>query len=262
MKFPKSLVLAVLPLLVTTLLDAATEPSHEIEIKLFVSPKNTAPALKSLDLDPDASDAQDVCFFDTADRALAAHDLIFRVRQGSAKAGDAIVKIRTMPDSPELTDAELAIPAEQDWTDGSQPVISRTLKSKLSRKGLLADVVAGKVPAGDLLSDKQKELITRRLPGFKFDSLKRYGPVKTEVWKNHLKFKGFPEPVTVELWQLQENDRSENLLEVSSKASAGSDAQARDQAKQFFAAAKSAGMGTPTPQTKTSKVFEFHKPGR
>lgn len=240
---------------------AADKPLHQNEIKFQVVPAKVAAVLKSLNLDSNAATPRDVCFFDTADGALAARNLIVRVRQTAGKSGDVTVKIRTTDATAELSKAEQAISPEQDWTGESEPVISRSVERTLRDRELLGRVLAGKTSVRELLTKQQQELITGRIKGFRFESLKRHGPFKAQVWKKLSHLGGFEGQLTVELWDLQKADRIEEVLELSTTATTETDAQAGAVAKRFFAAAKTAGMGKPDPRTKTRRVLDFYQPG-
>jgi hypothetical protein len=240
---------------------AADESLRQNEIKFQVAPAKVSAALKTLHLDPNAATPRDTCFFDTADGALAARDLILRVRQTVGKSGDSMVKIRTTGATAKLSKAEQAIPPEQDWTGESEPAISRSVDRNLADDELLGRVLAGKAPVRQLFNKQQQALVTGRIAGFKFESLKRHGPFKTRTWKKLSNLDGFAGQLTVELWHLEKAGRSEQILELSTKATTGTDAQARVVAKRFFAAAKAAGMGKPDSRTKTRRVIEFYQPG-
>lgn len=97
---------------------------------------------------------------------------------------------------------------------------------------------------------------------FRWEDLKCYGPAEARIWRQQLKFQGFPERVTVELWQLRKDGQIQDVLEVSANAKAETSEQARALARQFFGAAKAAGLGEPTGQTKTKLVLDFFQPGR
>jgi len=234
-------------------------PLRENEIKLFISAANVESALKALNLDERKATTRTVCFFDTADASLAARNLILRARQSAGKSGDSTVKIRANEGAVELSEAERAIQPEQDWTHEDKPVLSRSLNRNSLPKGLLKDVTGGITPIRKLFDKAQENLITARIEDLDWNTLKCYGPVETRIWKRQFKFEGFEEPVTVELWQLKKDGKTDQILEVSTKAIAETESQAQALAKQFFAAAKSAGLGEPAALTKTKKVFEFHK---
>jgi hypothetical protein len=63
-------------------------------------------------------------------------------------------------------------------------------------------------------------------------------------------------------WRLEKDGRTLEILEISAKAKADTEEQAQALAKQFFGAAKAAGLGEPSGRTKTKQVLEFFKPGR
>ena len=237
-------------------------PSTKNEIKLLVTAENPEQALKSLNLNEGHAVAQTVCFFDTGDAALAAVNLILRAREKPGEAGESTVKLRAIPGETELSAAEQAIPLEQDWTHPDGPILSRSLNQDALAAGWVSKVAAGEVPALTLFNEEQRALITARVKDFKWENLKCYGPVEARVWRQQCKLPGFAGGVTVELWHLKNADRVQDILEVSAKGKAETPLQAQALAKQFFAAAKAAGLGEPSGQTKTKQVLDFFKPGR
>jgi len=114
----------------------------------------------------------------------------------------------------------------------------------------------------ELFNAEQRQLVASRMKDFPWERLRRYGPIEAEVWAQQWKLYGFPEAVTVELWHLRWEDRTQDILEVSAKARGQTEAQTQALARQFFAAAKAAGLGEPAGQTKTTLVLVFFKPGR
>jgi hypothetical protein len=140
--------------------------------------------------------------------------------------------------------------------------LSRSLDRKSLAMGLVSKVAAGQLPVAELFSEPQRKLVMGRMKDFKMESLRRYGPVGALIWRQQWKLHGFPEEVTVERWQLQKDGRTQDVLEVSAKAKAETEEQAQALARQFFGAAKTAGLGEPTGQTKTKMVLNFFKPGR
>ena len=232
------------------------------EFKLFVAAANAAHAMKVLKLDEQYAVKQTVCFFDTKDRALDASGLILRAREKSSGPGDSTVKIRATGETLPVSDAERGIAPEQDWTDERRPTFSRSLNRSPLPSGLVSKVLAAQVPASELFDEAQRKCVLARVKGFRWKTLRRYGPVQTEVWRRTSLLHGFPGQVTVELWHLKRAGRQEIVLEVSAKANAKSQAHAQALARQFFGAAKAAGLGTPTGQTKTRLVLDFYNPGR
>jgi hypothetical protein len=232
------------------------------EIKLFVTPVNTEQALTALKLDGAKAVEQMVCFFDTAEGALESRSLILRVRQKSGALGESTVKLRATRGMMDLSDAERSIQPEQDWTQESGPTLSRSMNWDSIEIGLAAKVAAGQGAVKELFNAQQQNLLEARMKDFPWESLKRYGPVQARVWREDRKLEGFREKVTIERWHLERDGRILELLEVSAKAKADTEEQAQALAKQFFEAAKSAGLGEPSGQTKTRQVLEFFKPGR
>ncbi len=230
------------------------------EIKLVVAAENLAHARGVLMLEGRPAVRQLVCFFDTGNLALEANHLILRARQDDGETGESTVKIRALPDGTALSKQELAIPPEQDWTRAQSPTLSRSLDSGALKIGLVSEVVENGADVIGLFDAQQQALVTARMGNFDWSSLMRYGPVSAKVWKRELKLKGFNGRVTVEIWHLQKDGRSLDVMEVSAKIKAATEDEARGIANNFFAAAKAAGLGVPTGETKTAKVLEFYKP--
>ena len=242
---------------------SAAPLARKNEIKLFVMVGDVDQALKVLKLDEADAVQQEVCFFETADGELEAHQVILRARQKDAKAGDSTVKIRVAEGTNgELSVEELAITPEQDWTQEDRPSLSRSLDDRKLPTGLVPRVAAGEGSIVELFNKNQQKLLAARMKDFQWDSLKRYGPVETRVWREYRTFDGFQEKVTIERWHLEKDGRSLEILEVSAKTKAETEEQALAMAKQFFGAAKAAGLGEPSGQTKTRMVLDFFKPGR
>ncbi|MBC8126278.1 MAG: hypothetical protein H8M99_03910 [Gloeobacteraceae cyanobacterium ES-bin-144] len=259
----RRLISFVLPLMLCCQAVIANDvPIQKNEIKLYVSPANVEQATLALKLDYQKAENQTVCFFDTNDESLAAHHLILRARQPADRSGDSSVKIRMVAGTSELSKIEQAIQPEQDWTHEADPMISRSLNRNSITKGLLAKVVAAEKSVSELFNEAQQQLVTARMKDFNWQTLNRYGPIQVQVWKKHCKFEGFDEAVTVELWHLEIAGKKEEILEVSTKAMAASDAHSHALASQFYAAAKAAGLGEPSKISKTNKVFDFYRSSR
>jgi hypothetical protein len=240
----------------------AAPPVWKNEIKLLVTAANAPQAMKVLKLDEGRAVKQTVCFFDTGDRALEAHNLILRARQAADGLGESTVKQRAIEGTTELSDAERAIQPERDWTDESKPTLSRSLDRDSWAKGLVSKVAAGQVAVTELFDETQRKLVTARMKDFHWESLRRYGPVKAQIWRKQRKLRGFPGKATIELWHLEKDGRTQDVLEVSAKTETDTEAQAQLLARQFFAAARVAGLGEPAGQTKTKLVLNFFEPGR
>jgi hypothetical protein len=242
--------------------NSSSVPGWKTEIKLFVTAGNAAQAIQALKLDEHRAVQESVCFFDTPDGALAAHNLILRARQKAGQPGESTVKLRVPAGAAELSDAERDIPPEQDWTSEAGPTLSRSVNRKSLAKDLVAKVAAGQVAVDELFNAAQRRLVGARMKDLRWASLRRYGPIAASTWQQQWKLAGFSEPVTVELWHLRQASRRLDILEVSAKTRAETDEQAQALARRFFGAAQAAGLGAPAGLTKTEQVLDFFKPGR
>jgi len=238
----------------------AAAASRKAEFKLLVPAADTARALQVLKLDPQRAVTAIICYFDTPDGVLDAQHLILRARQQGEGNGESTVKLRAAEGRTALSDAERAIPSEQDWVDETGATFSRSLDNASLAKDLVSKVAAGQVPVVELFTAAQRQLITVRVPDLKWERLHCFGPVKAEIWGQQAQLPGFPSAATIELWHLQKPDQKLDLLEISAKAKPKSAPQAQALAKQFYAAAKAAGLGDPAGQTKTRTVVDFFQP--
>jgi hypothetical protein len=246
-------------LVVTAWLVAAAQAGvvRKNEFKLLVTTVDTATALKVLRLERQYAEKEIVYFFDTSDKILQARHMTLRARQPAGRSGDSTVKLRALAGTLELSDAERELQPEQDWTDESRPSEARSLSRKHIKKGLVGSVGSGTAPMTELFTDTQRQLMKARVPDVAWDNLKSFGPINAEVWSRQAQLAGFATPVTVELWHLRQQGRSQEILEVSAKVRAQTDVEAQAQARQFFAAAKAVGLGEPDGQTKTQLVMDF-----
>jgi hypothetical protein len=214
-----------------------------------------------LKLDEKPSTKVDVCFFDTPDGALAAKGLTLRARQKAGSSGDSTVKLRTPDRAAELSDVERSIKPEEDWTNETQPVISRSLDRGSLPDSMLHQVIAGHARAKNLFNSRQRALVAARVPDFRWPSLRIYGPVHAEVWSKQFLLTGFPKAVTVERWHLEKPGRTLEILEVSATVRVNSAEEVTKLVKDFFGATASAGFGKPAGRTKTQVVLDFLKTG-
>jgi hypothetical protein len=229
------------------------------ELKLIVPADRVAAAIATLRLTEKTPAPLEVVFFDTKDAALQAKNFILRVRHKAGTPGDSTVKIRITAGEGTLSDVEQAIPPDLDWTSAEAPSVSRSLNHKLPPDQYNAVLGGGASPA-TLFSGKQRRLVEARIPSFPWTALYAHGPVQAEVWDRQCKLKGFPKPVTVEHWHLRKGELRAEILEVSVKVTASSEAEAKAQAAVFFQAAEDAGFGRPSGQSKTQIVLDFFRP--
>jgi hypothetical protein len=246
-------------LVVATSLPAAEHEGsiRKNEFKLLVTAVDSAIVLKALGLERQSADKEIIYFFDTSDKMLQAHHVTLRARQPVGRSGDATVKLRATTGTLELSDEERTLQPEQDWTSEHDPTEARSLTRVDLPDDLISQVGDGSMPVASLFSKEQQNLARVRLPGVDWKSLKKLGPIEAQVWSRQGKLNGVDEPVTVELWQLRQDNREQQILEVSAKGKVKTDAEAQLQARQFFAAAKAAGLGEPGGQTKTKLVLDF-----
>jgi hypothetical protein len=237
---------------------AETVPRNEF--KLLVTAVDTASVLKALALDREHADKGIVYFFDTRDKVLQAHYVTLRGRQYGSDSGDSTVKLRAVAGSMKLSDEERALVIELDWTNEQMPAEARSLTRKNIKKDLVENVGSGLTPVAELFTDAQRRLVQARVQGVDWEVIKPYGPIEAFVWKRKAHLAGFTEPVTVELWQLRQDGRVQEILEVSAKARVKIAAEAQPLARDFFAAARAAGLGEPDGQTKTQQVMDFFQP--
>jgi hypothetical protein len=228
------------------------------ELKLVIPPERAAAAAAALGLAEKTPAPLDVLFFDTKDAALQAKNLILRVRHKGGTPGESTVKLRMISGQDELSDVEQSIPQETEWTNPGVPLVSRSLTYTIPPDQYGSVVREGASPE-TLFNDKQRRLVEARLPAFQWGSLVAHGPVRGEIFDRQCKLKGFPIPVTVERWHLQKDGRSSEILEVSAKVKASSEAEAKETAAVFFQAAEDAGFGPPNSQTKTQLLLDFFR---
>jgi hypothetical protein len=226
------------------------------EFKLIVPPDRAAAAAASLGLAKKTPAPLDVLFFDTSDAALQAKNLILRVRHKGGTPGASTVKLRMISGQDALSDVEQSIPPENEWTNPDVPLVSRSLTYTIPPDQYASVLREGASPE-TLFNGKQRRLVEARLPAFQWGSLVAHGPVRGEIWDRQCKLKGFPLPVSVERWRLQEGDKSSEILEVSAKVTGGSEPEAKEMAAVFFRAAEDAGFGPPNSLTKTQLLLDY-----
>lgn len=230
------------------------------EFKLLVTSLNSNATLKLLKLNRLTAKMEVVYYFDTQDKQLQSQNLILRARQIEDQTGDSTVKIRVSAEALKWSDQELALPPEQDWITKVAPTIARSLSRKDLEICMFNNVASGSMQVSTLFTEPQRQLVETRMLDFDWANLKRFGPVQAEVWTRQAILPGFDQAITVELWRMQQDDRYQEILEVSAKVRTENNMQAKLLAIQFFSAAKSLGLGEPDDQSKTKLVMDFFKP--
>ena len=246
-------------LLVAAAVSAAQTASalRKDEFKLTVTALDAATALRMLGLELSYAEQEIVYYFDTRDRVLQAHHLTLRARQPGGHSADSTVKLRASAGTLELNTEERALPVEQDWTNERGPSAARSINHKKIENSVFDKVVTGLLPVKELFTDSQRHLVVARVPGVTWESLEPIGPVQADVWSRQAQLAGFAHPVTVELWNLRQGEREQQILEVSAKVRVNTESEAQQLAKQFFAATRSAGLGEPNGLSKTTQVMDF-----
>jgi hypothetical protein len=242
--------------------DAPSPPSGKIEIKLLVPADKVAGAARMLKLDAKPGVKEQVFFFDTTNYVLDAHNLILRARQKAGHPADSTVKYRTKSTADKLSDAEKHISPEEDWSSETAPAISRSLDWDRLPDGLLGEVDRGRWTVDRLFDGAQRQMVEARMTNFKWQALRRFGPIQAELWDDQFKLEDFPEAVTVERWHIERGSQTLEILELSAKARPKTNADAKRLADEFFRSAEKAGLGRPGGQSKTTLIFDFFKPGR
>jgi hypothetical protein len=250
---------------------ACAQPSFpNAEIKWTVPADLIPHAKELLGLKEDAAKKEEVWFFDTASQDLKKHHHVVLRARRDGKDTDSTVKLRV--DKSEDVHIPSSPDGKVEWDVGETGrSISQSEDAEKLKKDLLDEVIAGRT-AKDLFSSQgQQKLLTSAVDSMDWAKVKRYGPVKAEVWKNK---EGKPKKVnmlgydiiTAELWHLEKEGSHLDILELSIKTS-GSREVVDAQAKAFFAAARKflveEGSATATGDTsKTSAVLEFFTPGK
>lgn len=230
-----------------------------VELKLVVPADKVGRAEATLMQPGTHTVDEDIMFFDTSDRALAAAGIILRARWKSDGRGDTTVKLRDGDSARALSDAEKGIAAEEDWVDDIQPLISRSVTNVGLGKSVLQDVIHGTAAPRTLFNAEQIQLIEARLAPFPWNRLESIGPIQAKLWPKGVELKDFPKPLTAERWHLQKQGRVLDILELSVKASPKSDKAAKALATKFFTAAAEGGFGSPSGVSKTQLVLDFFK---
>lgn len=283
---PLSLLLLLLTHLLGTLSSATAQSSREIEIKFVMQGGAASHAAAWKLLDPGGGMLKDqehtdeeVCFFNTDPPSLG--DLILRARNkkkidpdkpGKVKEStDSTVKVRVDAHSSKPPgDFEKSIPAEEDWTGASHANLSRSVDWKASKKddkpgptgAAFAAAVKNPAMSKDLFQGTgQSKLIHEHFGSLDWSTLKCYGPVRAQVWKETYKVGGAFPKATIEDWTLETPGKAAvQVLEISVKLTVADDADAKAKAGEFFTALKDAGFGSPQTTSKTALVLEYYKP--
>jgi hypothetical protein len=194
-----------------------------VEIKVTVPAARAFRARTALGLRDDRGERRRLYFCEdvarpVGQRTLLERGVIIRLRQRGGGPDDSTVRLRPARRSrltPDWTDAGgwggERLRVEADWSGGRR-VLAASLVAGVSR-GAIADLLAGRRPAGSLFTDRQ-----RRFPregagiALDFDGLAPFGPISARRW-GHLLLGGFP--AVAEQWGI--GDGAGDLLEFSTR---------------------------------------------
>jgi len=222
--------------------------SFKTEVKLLVPDAAVGTAMELWAMPKHPGKKVSIYFFDTPTGTLATNGLILRARQPAEGRGDSVVKVRTTGDTGPIS--------ELDWTDETQPLRSFSVANPRTP----ADLAVDKTPVNRLFNPEQRKLVETRLPGFQWNTLRRFGPILAEVWDQRFQLPNFSAPVTVEHWRLISVFRMRDILEISTRDRTPSVEASRAFAHQFYTAAAAARLGQPSGETKTTIALEFFRP--
>lgn len=247
--------------LVSWLLLAPALLAEKAEIKMLIDQSVLPHAKSKLKAAPAGDPEVRVCFFDTPEARLNDKNLILRARLG--KDVDAVVKLRGTNEPP--GNGFPTLEKESDWVAPGDVKTSYSIKTDNLDEAKMRDVIDGKLELHEILSDEQKRFAATaagmKAIKFPWGDLRRYGVI--EAWKSKIDLSKFKD-VTVEFWRLTKGGTQLELLEISIKTGKKDSKDKRpvkEIADEFYQAAKDAGLGTATGESKTQKVMEFFKPG-
>lgn len=256
-----------IPCLCLTLTGALPAQEIEVEVKHLISEAAAEAAFAKLNpLFPEGAINQRVCYFDTApagENAKGALDkagIILRAREKADDDDDSTLKLRGAEGATVTGAIANSLEIEQDWTSPSKINFSRSQDDKKVKEGRFEEVMSGSKKPKSLF-EKQVPLMEEQNKGFDWGSLKRYGPLKAQLWKK-VPLEGFDRKVTVEKWFLEkEGAPARTLLEISAKVKGASKEEISIKAEAFYKAALKFETGESPAASKTSLVLDYFKPG-
>lgn len=233
------------------------------EIKWTVPAENIPSAKAVLGLQDAEAKQEEVWFFDTAGQDLRKeHHLVLRARRDDKKT-DSTVKLRLADATGTPGASSPQGKVELDWGEGAQS-LSLSEDAEESEIPALEKVMGGNAAVKELFPTKaQQKLLAPALATLDWGQIKRYGPVKAQVWKNKVGKKakvhlpGYDE-VTAELWHLEKGASRRDILEISIKTE-GTREQIKQRAEVFFNAVRKQLVGD---TSKTGAVLDFFAPGK
>jgi hypothetical protein len=225
--------------------------ADSVELKLTVPESEHFAVAAALGIDPLEAEIRQVYFFDTPELGLDGHGVVVRARRIQGKAGDVIVKLRPVVprELPKKLRRSPRFNVEVDAMPGGF-VCSGRWRERVDNAHV-REVVLGKRPLDDLLSDTHRDLIEGHTAGAVAPGdLVVLGPIL--VLKARFEPEGLGRRLVAELWMYPDNSR---VLELSTKC---------EPREAFLAAAETrvflSGRGVELggeQQAKTRKALEF-----
>lgn len=244
------------------------EAKFVVDVKQSIRESEEAKKLLAkLDREPQPARVE-VLFFDT--RKLKLQDVpnlahaavILRARLNTEGTGNATVKLREKhPAKARLGYMASNVPEERDYAEPGVWKVSRSLDQKKVTRKVFEGVREGRFGALALFNKKQRQLIAELLPWPEEDKLRCYGPVHSEVWKERLHLRHYPEPVTVERWTLLRGKARKQILELSANIRAADKVELAARVRAFYAAVGDA-FSAARQVSKTSDTLKFFAPGQ
>ena len=202
--------------------------ASSIEIKATIPIGHAEESLAYFGLTADNDQQRYIYFFDTPDGQLFDAGLIARARRVIGGQHDSTVKVRPVdPDT--VHDRWRRHPGFKLEADATSEKVMRSASLTAPvRRGLIKRVAAGDKKVVAVFTDEQERFLDDMAGRhIDYDLVAPIGPVR--VWRWRQEHEGLPWPMTVELWERQDGERT---LEISVKAP---QAQAAAAGAGFFA---------------------------
>jgi hypothetical protein len=201
-----------------------------VELKLTVPDGEIRSTFRAMKLDLLNTELRQVYFFDTPELDLFHKGIVLRARRIQNANHDCVVKLRPVVpgniaarwrNNPDLT-------IEVDVVAG-KAICSASLKT-LRRPARIEDVLDGQLPLRQLFRKEQREFLDEHAPAdIPWDRLVPLGPINVAKLKNNPK--GFPFPVTAEIWLYPDGSA---MLELSAKVKPHKVEKTRAQGRQYL----------------------------
>jgi hypothetical protein len=226
---------------------------ESVELKFTVPDGEIRSTLRSMHLDLLDTQLRQVYFFDTPDLELFNKGVVLRARRIQNANHDCVVKLR--PVVPGNISARWRsnpnLKIEVDIVAGA-PVCSASLTT-LRRPRRIEEVLDGAIPLRQLFRKEQREFLDEHSPAnIPWDRLVPLGPINVAKLKDSPK--GFPFPVTAELWLYPDGSA---ILELSTKTKPAKVEKIRAQGRQYLESINLQPGEKGHQETKTRKALLF-----